>query len=651
MSLPKTAPSSPWRRPARTLGALSASVIVLPIAAGAAHAATVPVPTPTRTLPSALDVAPPYQPGTLCLAESQPGPIAFAKLLNRTYGEHSYGVLRRCDQEHGEGRALDWMLDARKSADLAIGNAVTRWLAAPDDKGRAGAMARRFGVNYIIWNRQIWKAWAPERGWAAYTGSSPHTDHIHLSFTWDGAYATTSWWTGVPVVDYRTGPKGGTGPTSEDLSDYVGTVLRLGSRGQAVAVLQQALGGIAADGSFGPATETRVKQYQRSIGSQQTGVVGSTVWKALIAGAGSTGSGSGAGSGTGTGTAGSGSTSTPPAPTSASLAEYVGTTLRLGSRGEAVRALQSALGGLTVDGSFGPATETQVKRFQRSIGSQQTGVVGRTVWNALSGRNVTKTPSTSESSSSSSSSSSTSPLAKYAGVTLRLWSRGEAVKAMQRAVGGLTADGSFGPKTLTRVKAWQKSKGLAVDGVIDAKDWKVLMGASATSTKTGSASSSSSTSTSATASRGVTTAGTSTGLTAYKSTTLRRGSSGSAVRALQRAVGGLAVDGRFGPNTESRVKAVQRSAGRSASGVVDRATWDVVERRAHPLLPYWGTVLKRGSHGSAVKALQKALRITADGSFGPQTEAAVKAAQGSARIARTGVVATVTWKAIEARMR
>ena len=49
--------------------------------------------------------------------------------------------------------------------------------------------------------------------------------------------------------------------------------------------------------------------------------------------------------------------------------------------------------------------------------------------------------------------------------------------------------------------------------------------------------------------------------------------------------------------------------------------------------------------------LQKALRITADGQFGPQTETAVKALQGRAKLARTGVVASLTWQALEAELR
>ena len=49
-------------------------------------------------------------------------------------------------------------------------------------------------------------------------------------------------------------------------------------------------------------------------------------------------------------------------------------------------------------------------------------------------------------------------------------------------------------------------------------------------------------------------------------------------------------------------------------------------------------------------ALQKALRITADGTYGATTETAVKALQKAAKLTQTGVVGTVTWKAVEARM-
>ncbi len=54
--------------------------------------------------------------------------------------------------------------------------------------------------------------------------------------------------------------------------------------------------------------------------------------------------------------------------------------------------------------------------------------------------------------------------------------------------------------------------------------------------------------------------------------TIRRGSSGEAVRDLQRHIGASA-DGQFGPNTDSKVREFQRSRGLAADGVVGPKTW------------------------------------------------------------------------------
>ena len=64
-------------------------------------------------------------------------------------------------------------------------------------------------------------------------------------------------------------------------------------------------------------------------------------------------------------------------------------TLKRGSSGQAVMDLQTALGGLTVDGSFGPATEAAVKAFQASHNLTADGVVGPMTGAALAGSPVT----------------------------------------------------------------------------------------------------------------------------------------------------------------------------------------------------------------------------------------------------------------------
>lgn len=42
----------------------------------------------------------------------------------------------------------------------------------------------------IIWNRRIWD---PQRGWRAYTGSSPHTAHAHIETTNAGQMNAADW--------------------------------------------------------------------------------------------------------------------------------------------------------------------------------------------------------------------------------------------------------------------------------------------------------------------------------------------------------------------------------------------------------------------------------------------------------------------------
>lgn len=58
------------------------------------------------------------------------------------------------------------------------------------------------------------------------------------------------------------------------------------------------------------------------------------------------------------------------------------TTLKLGSRGNEVKTLQSKLK-LIADGIFGPITEEVVKDFQKKNGLTADGVVGPSTWNKL----------------------------------------------------------------------------------------------------------------------------------------------------------------------------------------------------------------------------------------------------------------------------
>jgi len=119
----------------------------------------------------------------------------------------------------------------------------------------------------------------------------------------------------------------------------------LGNRGADVVAIQL-LVGVSADGVFGSGTDSAVKAFQSSRGLVADGIVGPATWAAL----------------------------TP--------------TLRLGSSGAAVRALQTQLNAkarlsLAVDGQFGSGTDTAVRNFQRAHGLTVDGVVGQNTWRTL----------------------------------------------------------------------------------------------------------------------------------------------------------------------------------------------------------------------------------------------------------------------------
>jgi peptidoglycan hydrolase-like protein with peptidoglycan-binding domain len=118
-----------------------------------------------------------------------------------------------------------------------------------------------------------------------------------------------------------------------------------GNRGTDVQALQYLLN-IGVDGVFGSGTATAVKNFQASKGLSADGVAGPATWAAAV------------------------------------------TTVRLGSSGNAVKALQVELNakrnaGLTVDGAFGAGTEAAVKSFQTHAGLGADGVVGPTTWKNL----------------------------------------------------------------------------------------------------------------------------------------------------------------------------------------------------------------------------------------------------------------------------
>ena len=172
------------------------------------------IPNITRAMPAPYDNSPLYEGQSQCDPTAKPGTQAVADLIKATYGNNqTVWIPRACDvgdtSEHKEGRALDWMTTARDPQQRANAEAFLSWLLGPDGQGIAYGNAMRLGVMYIGWNDRIWRGYDIKRGWTELKGcfSSPapgsdttcHRNHIHISFTWDGASARNSFWSGNPM--------------------------------------------------------------------------------------------------------------------------------------------------------------------------------------------------------------------------------------------------------------------------------------------------------------------------------------------------------------------------------------------------------------------------------------------------------------------
>jgi hypothetical protein len=70
------------------------------------------------------------------------------------------------NSDHPKGLALDYMVYNNKAKGTALANDVIKNYKA-------------WNVKYVIWYHYIWH---PGRGWSRYSGPSPHTDHVHVSF-------------------------------------------------------------------------------------------------------------------------------------------------------------------------------------------------------------------------------------------------------------------------------------------------------------------------------------------------------------------------------------------------------------------------------------------------------------------------------------
>lgn len=195
-----------------------------------------------------------------------------------------------------------------------------------------------------------------------------------------------------------------------------------------------------------------------------------------------------------------------------------------GSTGPAVEALQRQLNvngeRVSVDSDFGPLTQQAVLNFQSSRGLSVDGSAGPQTWEHLIDRAPVTTATATWPDVSSGSTGE-----KVYSIQLFLEAHGYS----------LSIDGDFGPQTAATVKAFQAANGLSVDGDVGPQTWPVLV------------------------------------------ISTDQGSDGPAVEALQRQLDAhgyaLAIDGSFGPLTNTAVRSYQSAHGLGVDGIAGPKTW------------------------------------------------------------------------------
>jgi hypothetical protein len=150
---------------------------------------------------------PEYDFAKRCKPRSTPGIRLLTSWIDRHYPGDSWGVYRceRLDKHsrslHSEGRALDWHLDARRKPERRAANDLIELLLAADAQGNATALARRMGIQELIFNCRAW--FGGEEGMEPYSAcqgrrrvdpTTAHRDHIHIGLNRAGAKARTSFW-------------------------------------------------------------------------------------------------------------------------------------------------------------------------------------------------------------------------------------------------------------------------------------------------------------------------------------------------------------------------------------------------------------------------------------------------------------------------
>jgi hypothetical protein len=149
-----------------------------------------------------------YDPATHCTGpRHRKGMVALQRWLQTNSSGVFWGSYR-CERWgkhsaslHAEDRAIDWHPSDRAAARKLIDE-----LLAPDKAGDEHALARRMGVEELIWDCSYWGAGMQNFEKYAYCygrsgtlrkhldPTAAHRNHVHIGMTKRGAAAKTSFW-------------------------------------------------------------------------------------------------------------------------------------------------------------------------------------------------------------------------------------------------------------------------------------------------------------------------------------------------------------------------------------------------------------------------------------------------------------------------
>jgi hypothetical protein len=171
-----------------------------------------------------------YDRATHCTGHATKGANALVAWLQKNSAGVSWGIYR-CEMWgkheaslHAEGRAVDWHLDAGNPAEKRAAYKLIELLLAPDKAGNNIALARRMGIQGLIFDCKQWYgdfegtlsnySYCYGKNGKRKKGLDPtqaHMNHIHIELNKLGAAKKTTFWN--PSVTY---PLQDLAPTAED---------------------------------------------------------------------------------------------------------------------------------------------------------------------------------------------------------------------------------------------------------------------------------------------------------------------------------------------------------------------------------------------------------------------------------------------------